>query len=248
MKNKIGWCNLTFNPAWGCLNNCEYCYARKMAKRFAGKMNILEIRYKSKNRIDKGNYFIQEYIKLSNFKPTFLYSQFGKKFPKKPQRIFVGSMSEIYYWNEEWIERVIEKVKKYPQHAFQFLTKYPRVYYEWAFPPENCWLGITVTGKENKNDMQRIYEFSEDNANLEYHNIKYISFEPLLDWISPVFMTGIDWVIIGFQTNPFKKIEKESITNIIEFTRKNDIPLFLKDSINKGYPDLPIIKEFPDGR
>jgi len=36
--NKIGWCDLTFNPVWGCLNHCEYCYARKIAKRFAGKI------------------------------------------------------------------------------------------------------------------------------------------------------------------------------------------------------------------
>jgi len=29
--NKIGWCDMTWNPVWGCRNNCEYCYARKIA-------------------------------------------------------------------------------------------------------------------------------------------------------------------------------------------------------------------------
>ena len=38
MKNKIGWCDRTFNPVGGCLNHCEYCYARGIAKRFWKQM------------------------------------------------------------------------------------------------------------------------------------------------------------------------------------------------------------------
>ncbi|GAI73724.1 unnamed protein product, partial [marine sediment metagenome] len=34
-------------------------------------------------------------------------------------------MSEIKYWKKEWVEKVIEKTKQYPQHIFQFLTRYP---------------------------------------------------------------------------------------------------------------------------
>jgi len=35
-KTKIEWCDSTWNPVTGCLNNCPYCYARKQAKRFGG--------------------------------------------------------------------------------------------------------------------------------------------------------------------------------------------------------------------
>ena len=62
------------------------------------------------------------------------------------------------------------------------------------------------------------------------------------------FIKCFDWVIVGFQTNPFKKIEKKAITDIIEVTRENKISLFLKDSIYKAYPELPIMKEFPERR
>lgn len=236
MVNKIGWCDMTFNPVWGCLNHCEYCYARRIAHRFAEQINIREIRYKAKNIIDENNYPIQEYIKLSNFKPTFLYSQFAKEFPKKPQRIFVGSMSEIYYWDKLWIQNVINKIKEYPQHTFQFLTKFPDTYLKYVFP-KNCWLGMTIT-KEKDIDKNWVYIADKDTN-------CFFSIEPFLDRINPESLECIDWVIIGFQTNPFKKIEKKAITDIIEFTRKNNIPLFLKNSIYKGYPDLPIIKEFP---
>lgn len=34
-KTKIEWCDRTWNPVTGCLHNCPYCYAKKIAERFA---------------------------------------------------------------------------------------------------------------------------------------------------------------------------------------------------------------------
>jgi len=31
-KSKIEWTDYTWNPITGCLKNCDYCYARKMAE------------------------------------------------------------------------------------------------------------------------------------------------------------------------------------------------------------------------
>lgn len=38
-KTKIEWCDSTWNPVTGCLHNCEYCYARKIAERFAERLD-----------------------------------------------------------------------------------------------------------------------------------------------------------------------------------------------------------------
>ncbi len=35
-KTKIEWCDYTWNPVTGCLNGCEYCYAKKIVQRFQG--------------------------------------------------------------------------------------------------------------------------------------------------------------------------------------------------------------------
>ena len=35
---KIEWCDMTWNPVTGCLHGCEYCYAKKVAHRFDGKV------------------------------------------------------------------------------------------------------------------------------------------------------------------------------------------------------------------
>lgn len=34
-KTKIDWCDSTWNPVTGCLHECEYCYARRIAERFS---------------------------------------------------------------------------------------------------------------------------------------------------------------------------------------------------------------------
>ncbi|MEX0595047.1 MAG: DUF5131 family protein, partial [Candidatus Paceibacterota bacterium] len=120
--NKIGWCSETWNPVVGCLNNCEYCYARKIAKRFRRSIAIKETLYRIEEieKVKPSEILIEGdkiWDSIDKFEPTFLESQFDKKFPKKPQRIFVGSMSEIYYWDMVWIQRVIDKVKQYPQHT-----------------------------------------------------------------------------------------------------------------------------------
>jgi protein gp37 len=236
--NKIGWCDLTFNPVWGCRNDCSYCYARKIASFRYNQMADKEYKYMYyKDEICRGEFA----NRLRHFVPTFIESNFNKKFPKKTQRIFVGSMSEIYYWRREWVEEVIEKIKQYPQHTFQFLTKYPRIYSKYVLP-NNCWLGMTIT-KEEDVDKNWGYFYNENNR-------CFFSVEPFLDRINPESLECIDWVIIGAETGNRKgKIipKREWIEEIINFCRNKNIPLFLKDSIYKGYPDLSIMKEFPNG-
>ena len=237
MENKIGWCNLTWNPVWGCRNHCEYCYARAIAKRFLKKMYELEV----KSHFERHSTWAWtgDYLSgLKDFEPTFLYSQYCKKLPKKPQRIFVGSMSEIYYWNEEWIEIVIEKVKQYPQHIFMFLTQYPEVYAQHLFAP-NCWYGVTMT--KNK-PIERVGCIPTKKG------LKFLNIEPLLKKIDIENIDDFEpeWIIVGAETGKRKgKIipEKDWIEVIIDFCNRCNVPLYLKDSLKNIYPDK--IKEFP---
>lgn len=242
MKNKIGWCDMTFNPVWGCRNHCEYCYARGIAKRFADVIADKEHTYYIYKQLPVGIRKDKVANRLRHFKPTFLESHFDKKFPKKPQWIFVGSMSEIYYWEEEWIERVIEKVKEYPQHIFQFLTKHPEVYIDWTWP-KNCILGVTITREEdfNNHDDAWYYFFNENNKT-------FFSFEPLLGLVEKEYLeySNIDWVIVGAETGNRKgKIipKREWIDKIVHYCRDRDIPVYLKDNLKNIHPVE--IKEFP---
>ena len=232
---------MTWNPVWGCRNHCEYCYARKTAKRFYKKIYDLEWNYYGRNCPSwawKGDYL----EKLIHFKPTFLVSQFEKKLPKKPQRIFVGSMSEIYYWKKEWVRDVLDKILEYPQHIFQFLTKYPEVYEHWYWH-NNCWLGITITKDE---------DFIRSDGWYKYYGLKntFISFEPLLGeiHIPNIKFLNPNWVIIGAETGNRKgKVipNLDWVLNIVRYCEHNKIPVYIKDNLTKYYADCRGYKQFP---
>jgi len=242
MKNKIGWCNTTWNPVWGCLNNCGYCYARKIANFRYKRMIEIEINHYWKKHPTWA--WTGDHLSgLKDFRPTFLEAQFDKKLPQKTQKIFVGSMSEIYYWEDEWLEKVLEKVKLYPQHIFQFLTRYPEVYSRYIFP-KNCWLGVTITREK---DFERGIPY----LFITSCNITFVSVEPILEYINPrpFSNANIDWVILGAETGNRKgKIipKKEWIENIVNYCKWNNIPVYLKDSLKNIYPEK--INIFPENR
>jgi protein gp37 len=106
-KTKIDWAEFTWNCVIGCKKNpsCEYCYAKKINNRF-------------------------HYIKKWN-EPEWRERSFHKRFPRKPSRIFVNSMSDIAYWKPEWMQKVLDKIKEYPQHKFLFLTKDFNIYADY---------------------------------------------------------------------------------------------------------------------
>ena len=241
MKNKIGWCNLTFNPVWGCLNNCEYCYARKIANFRYNRM--IEIEFKHHWKKHPTWAWAGDHLSgLKDFKLTFLEAQFDKIFPQKAQKIFVGSMSEIKYWKDEWMEMVLEKIRQYPQHVFQFLTKFPGVYLWYKFPV-NCWLGITITDTKNYDHLE-YQKFKISNPD----NLKFICFEPLLNEIS-LDLEGIGWVILGAETGNRKDrifAKRHWIEPILINCYKKGIPVYIKDSIIKWQPQLKKFKQFPE--
>ena len=69
--------------------------------------------------------------------------------------------------------------------------------------------------------------------------VKYISFEPLLNGVQlyELPIVGLDWVIIGAQTKPYKPPKIEWIEEIVRACDKAGIPVFLKDNLT------PLLRE-----
>lgn len=210
-KGKIDWTDFTFNPIKGlCKFGCDYCYARKMYKRF--KMN-------PKIKLDR--------------------KTFNCKFPEKPSKIFICSTHEILgeWIPDEWIQEIIFFVGlKQSKHTFQFLSKKPKRYSDFYFP-KNCWLGTTVDRQDNIDRLYWLKKYTND-------NLKFVSFEPLLEKID-ANLEGIDWIIIGADSNKgAKKPELEWADSLIMNATRLNIPVWVKD--NYGY-DVEI-KRFPNGK
>ncbi len=250
-KTKIETCEYTWNPCYGCLNGCRYCYAKKFAKRFAKNISTNEAFYLlRKGMINQDDLNVVLDIgkeietKIRDFQPIFLEANFNKEFPQKTQKIFIGSMSEIRFWKRAWLMDVFEKIKKYPQHNFQFLTKYPYIYHRYEFP-SGSWLGFTVnTMKDLAEGIPHIEKVRMMNLSGKY--LYYICIEPILEGINPLGILFIDWVILGAETGKHKdKIipKKEWIEDIVDYCERDKIPIYLKDNLKGIY--LEEIKEFP---
>lgn len=204
-KTKIDWCDATWNPVWGCLNHCPYCYARKIAERF-GK----------------------------SFEPHWMENNFNRAMPKKPSRIFVNSMSDVAFWQLDWMERVLDKIGQTRQHQFLFLTKKPETYFFLSFPG-NCWLGSTTTD----GDMERVVHVG--------HRINFLSIEPIHSAVKPKILEDFQWIIIGAETGNRKgKVipERRWIADIVGYCKSNNIPVFLKEALQEIWGE-ELIQEFP---
>jgi protein gp37 len=190
-KSKIEWCDYTFNPVSGCLHGCEYCYARRIAKRFGGYFNFggSEKKFTEQN----GCYEINTPLDTFNstkapypfgFDPTFHRYRLDEPSRKtKPQKIFVCSMADLFgeWVPDEWMQEVFKACEAAPQHTYMFLTKNPKRYIDlWdkiPFPTsEKYWYGTTITGMDDTDNVRWL-------ARLPFKH-KFLSVEPLLGEIS----------------------------------------------------------------
>jgi len=226
-KSKIEWCDRTWNPVTGCLHNCEYCYARKIAKRF--------------NPIDKDG---------KSFQPAFHEDRLNE--PQKcktPQNIFVCSMADLFgeWVPDEWIKAVFEACEKAPQHRYLFLTKNPKRYWELAekglLPQcENFWYGITVNKQVDANRLADLLNTTPS----FFPQKRFVSIEPIQERIY-ISYGAVSWVIVGGESgNRKNKItpEKLWLDHIIEQCDFHETPLFMKDSL-AGIWGEKLIQQYP---
>jgi protein gp37 len=125
-KTGISWTDATWNPVRGCSRvseGCRNCYAERVAARFSGPGQPYE--YEA-DRERKGS----KWTGVVRLIPERLADPLRWK---KPRRIFVNSMSDLFHeklTNEE-IAAVFGVMAAAPQHTFQVLTKRARRMREW---------------------------------------------------------------------------------------------------------------------
>lgn len=242
MKKKRDFWDMSWNPVWGCLNNCPFCYARKIAWRYSEQIAKKEISYLSQFGII---YDIQTKLekltqKLKHFQPVWLESNYVRSFPKKPNIIFVNSMSDPAYWEHEWYEKIVQRIAGNMQHTFVILTKKPQIYKFFKFP-HNTILGLTITKNSDIEKLKLFLLIIKSNPVL-------LSFEPIQEKmnmnINNLFVYGIDWIHIGEESGNRKgqiQATKEMIQPIYDL---KEIPVFMKNNLERLYPGK-LRKEFP---
>jgi len=169
---------------------------------------------------------------------------------KKPQRIFVNSMSDLFHNDVpvEFIQRVFDVMRRAHWHQFQVLTKRadrleqlsPQL--EW---PANTWMGVSIESDD--------YCFRADHLRATAARVKFLSIEPLLGPLPSLDLTGIDWVIVGGESGPgARPIDEQWIVDIRDLCARSNVPFFFKQwgGVNKKaagrelqgrtYDELPV--------
>lgn len=208
-NSTIEWTESTWNPVTGCTKisqGCLNCYAERMARRL--------------NAMGQSNY-------LNGFKVALHPDSLNIPLNwKKPQTIFVNSMSDLFHRDipESFILNIFDVMKMAKWHRFQILTKRSERLKKMSsvLPWENhIWMGVTV---ENADYKFRINDLRETGA-----FVKFLSLEPLIGPMGKLDLEHIDWVIVGGESGPGARIMKvEWVRDIREQCVKQNIPFFFK--------------------
>lgn len=206
---------------------CDRCYAETMSKRFAGKKGWGP--------------------KDDPFRVTMHPERVEKPgFPRKPSRIFVCSMGDLFHQRVSDIFRrmVFEVMRQHPEHTFQILTKRPSVMrsmltdYKGIKCP-NAWLGVTAENQEQAD--KRIPILLDTPAAL-----RFVSCEPLLGPINlRPYLSQLDWVIVGGETGPGARFMNGHWVDSLgkQCGYGANVPMFLKQWGTGGKTNRPTITE-----
>ena len=245
----IEWTEATWNPIAGCSvlsPGCTNCYAMRMAARLQA-MGMAKYagttRRSGKRHVWTGRV---------NFDKSALAAPLSWK---KPQRIFVNSMSDLF--QDKADEAVVRKVWRVMEqahwHSFQVLTKRPGRMLELLSKPSfptlpNVWLGTSV---ENEECLDRIDLLRRVPA-----RIRFISFEPLLGPIVDPNLNGIHWAIVGGESGPrARPMPAWWVEELRDSCERQNVAFFFKQwggkrkrktgriLGNRTYDDYPVISE-----
>lgn len=145
---------------------------------------------------------------------------------KKPQTIFVNSMSDLFHKNVplEYIQQVFNVMKRAHWHRFQVLTKRSSrlaelsPFLEWS---PNVWMGVSVESQK--------YDYRIDNLRQTGAAIKFLSLEPLLGALKNLDLSGMDWAIVGGESGyGARPILEEWATEIRHQCQNQNVAFFFK--------------------
>jgi len=211
MSTAISWTSETWNPVTGCTKvsaGCAHCYAERISQKFGWSDAPWTVANEARNI----KLHPERLNKLNKFKPG--------------SRIFVNSMSDMFHRlvPDEFIDDIFSAMVSRPDLIFQCLTKRAERASEWHGPwPEHIWLGVSV---EDKRSLSRIDLLRKSKA-----NVKFISFEPLLEDLCDIDLAGIDWVIVGGESGQsFRPMQHAWARNIRDACKASDTAFFFKQS------------------
>lgn len=182
--------------------------------------------------------------------PHFCKYCYMKRFPQKElhldeksfnddlgegNTIFVGSSTDMFAEKvpSEWISKVLEYCRKYPDNTYLFQSKNPYRFYSFSPYPNKVIWGTTI---ESNRDYKKISKapkvFERFDAMRRNNERNMVSIEPIMDFDLNIF---VDWI---------KEIEPEFVS-IGADSKGSNLPEPSPEKINKLIIEL---KKFTEVR
>src|SRR5262245_30734217 len=213
-NSKIEWTDATWNPVRGCTKisaGCTHCYAETFAERFRGVA---------------GHPFEQ------GFDLRIVPEKLAQPLKwRTPRIIFVNSMSDLFHEGvpDAYIVAVSRVMVAAHWHTYQVLTKRAGRMAEmlktklcFANQQSHIWWGVSVENR--KHGVPRIDDLRSAPA-----RIRFLSIEPLLEYLGVLNLEGIGWVIVGGESGPgARPMKPEWVRDIRAQCLKASIPFFFK--------------------
>ena len=226
-KTGISWTDYTWNPVSGCSKvseGCKFCYAEAWSRRFRRSFSVQE-----------------HFDRLKQV----------EKIPAGA-KVFVNSMSDLFHEevSETMRDAIFSIMEKRKDVIFQILTKRPKIMKDYfdrhdAWPTKNVWIGVSI---EMRKYLDRMEILKQTNG-----QIKFVSFEPLLEDVGYIDLSGISWVIIGGESGPYHRpIDIEWARDIVRQAKEQGVAVWMKqlgglrpEGNLEDFPEDLRIREFP---
>jgi len=213
-NSTIEWTDATWNPVRGCSKispGCKHCYASTFAERFRGV---------------PGHPYEQ------GFDLRLVHSKLLEPLRwSRPRRIFVNSMSDLFHEDvpTEYIESVVDVMRRADWHIFQVLTKRSTRMRDLLNGPlrdvarlPHIWWGVSV--EDRKYGLPRVNHLREASA-----GIRFLSVEPLLEDLGQFDLSDIGWVIVGGESGPgARPMEEAWVLSVLKQCENARVPFFFK--------------------
>ena len=214
LNSSIEWTDATWNPVRGCTKvspGCAHCYAETFAERFRG---------------------VSDHPFSQGFDLRLIPEKIdAPRFWRKPKRIFVNSMSDLFHENvpDQYITTVARVMVETPWHTYQVLTKRSTRIRDmlqgelnFAASQRHIWWGVSV--ENQRCGVPRIEDIRESPA-----AVRFLSIEPLLEDLGRLDLAGIHWVIVGGESGPgARPMKREWVLSIKRQCRHFNVPFFFK--------------------
>ena len=249
-KTEIEWTDATWNPVTGCSiasPGCRHCYAMRLA---GGRLK----HHPSRRGLTRKGHAGPVWTGAVRLNEKWLIDPLRRRAPK---RIFVCAHADLFHpaVPTDWIDLVHAVMACAPRHDFQVLTKrssrmrayftdpdleervraavrdlqqrYPRrrdlrqLPEHSLFPLRNEWLGVSV---EDNARTLRIDHLRQTPAAL-----RFVSFEPLLEYLGNLDLSGISWAIVGGESGPrARRMPVDWVHAILDDCFEQDVAFFFK--------------------